>query len=260
MARPQKNNADYFSHDNDMRNDEKIKAVRRRFKHEGYSIWNMMLEKLCKSDGFTLDYSEINFELWAGDFEIDTDYLKEIIEYFIKVELLSVHDNFIFSETLIDRFNGLIAKRNKQKEWLSTSKTKANKVIDIDNTHSKVKYSKVNKSIVKESKVKKSIEDHLFTKSPFFDFDAFQKEFSGTDYEFCDLKIYYEKIKNWSEGGGKKKKNWIATARNFMLSDKQDGKLILKQGTYVNGDNKKQSEFGAEVNETIERRYNNRPA
>jgi hypothetical protein len=31
MARPLKNNADYFPHDNDMRNDEKILALRRKF-------------------------------------------------------------------------------------------------------------------------------------------------------------------------------------------------------------------------------------
>ena len=31
MARPKKNNADYFSHDNDMRNDERIIALIRKF-------------------------------------------------------------------------------------------------------------------------------------------------------------------------------------------------------------------------------------
>lgn len=38
MARPNKNNAEYFSHDADMRNDVKVKALRRRFSHTGYAV------------------------------------------------------------------------------------------------------------------------------------------------------------------------------------------------------------------------------
>ncbi|MBL4705443.1 MAG: DUF4373 domain-containing protein [Flavobacteriales bacterium] len=44
MARPLKNNADYFSHDNNMRNDKKILAVRRKYGSDGYSVWCMILE------------------------------------------------------------------------------------------------------------------------------------------------------------------------------------------------------------------------
>ena len=44
MARPKKNNAEYFTHDADMRNDVKIKALRRNFPTQGmpYGItcWN----------------------------------------------------------------------------------------------------------------------------------------------------------------------------------------------------------------------------
>jgi hypothetical protein len=154
MARPPKFNADYFSHDNDMRNDDKIKAVRRKFGHEGYSIWNMMLEKLCKSSGFVLKYNDINIELWAGDFEVSPDILKEMIEYFLKVELLLFHDDMVFSETMIKRFNGLLSKRKRQTNELSTAKTPHKEVIANEKPQSKVKKSKVNnieKNIIKES-------------------------------------------------------------------------------------------------------------
>ena len=57
MARPIKNYADYFSHDNDMRDDERIKAVRRRFSHLGYSTWNMLLERLCRAENFRIEYN-----------------------------------------------------------------------------------------------------------------------------------------------------------------------------------------------------------
>lgn len=80
-------------------------------------------------------------------------------------------------------------------------------------------------------KSKRKTNEHLFADSIFYDFEKFEEKFTGTDYEFCDLKVYYEKVKNWSEAGGKKKVDWIATTKNFMLGDKDKGKLVLKNGT-----------------------------
>jgi hypothetical protein len=153
MARPKKNNADYFSHDNDMRNDEKLKAVRRKFKHEGYSIWNMMLEKLSKAEGFTMPFNEMNIELWAGDFEIETTKLTEILEYFLKLGLLTHLDGEIFSENMIKRFSGLMERRNRKREQFSTGKTELKEVSACQNPQSKVNESKVNKSKVNQSTI-----------------------------------------------------------------------------------------------------------
>lgn len=66
----------------------------------------------------------------------------------------------------------------------------------------------------------------LFADSKFFNFDAFKAalekdgKYAGADFEY-----YYECIKNWSASKGAKKYDWIATARNWMLSDFRDGKL-----------------------------------
>lgn len=83
---------------------------------------------------------------------------------------------------------------------------------------------------INKNKIKKEQKDknHLFSESEFYDYEKFELQFSGTDYEFCDLKFYYEKVKNWSASGANKKIDWIATARNFMLGDKEKGKLTLK--------------------------------
>ncbi len=108
-------------------------------------------------------------------------------------------------------------------------------------------------------KKKKETKDHLFEDSPFIDFVLFEKEFEGTDYGFCDLRIYYEKLKNWSQSGGNKKKDWIATARNFMLSDKEKGKLILKDA-YVEGNNTSQQQFGNAIDDIIAKRYGSKSA
>jgi hypothetical protein len=146
MGRKTKNNADYFSHDNDMRNDEKIRAVRRAFGHAGYSVWNMLLEKLCKASDFTLKYSDGNVELWSGDFEVDPDQLGKIIDYFLKVGLIVHLDGMIFSVNMIERFSGLLDKRNRSKERFLSQKSTINSISDGRSTQSKVKYSKVKKS------------------------------------------------------------------------------------------------------------------
>ena len=81
-----KNNADYFSHDADMRNDVKIKALRRKFSHVGYAVWCYLLEVLTDSDFFEIEYNELNTELLSADFDISTNEFKEIIDYCIKIE------------------------------------------------------------------------------------------------------------------------------------------------------------------------------
>ena len=57
MARPIKNNADYHSHDSNMRNDIKIKALRRKYKLAGYAIYNMLLEVLTNAEYFEYEWT-----------------------------------------------------------------------------------------------------------------------------------------------------------------------------------------------------------
>jgi hypothetical protein len=125
-GRPLKNYAEYFTHDRDMRNDEKIRAVRRRFGHLGYSIWCMTLEKLTNSEAFCIIENDVNTELLAADFDIDASKLTEIWDYMIEIDLLQratrdldgneLSPAKIQSRRLIERFNPLIAKRMRDLE------------------------------------------------------------------------------------------------------------------------------------------------
>lgn len=71
----------------------------------------------------------------------------------------------------------------------------------------------------------------LFADSRYFDFDIFAKEFQKPEFENIDIAYYYESVKDWSASGGKKKRDWIATARNFMRGDLQRGCLRIKAGS-----------------------------
>lgn len=144
MARPIKNNADYFPHDADMRNDPRIKALRRKFGIEGYGIYSMLLEFLTDSDFFEFKNDSLSLELVAGDFDIETDKLVTILQYCFQLDLfqLDAKTNIISCKSLDNRLEPLLSKRKRDR----------NEVIADDNTQSKVKKSKVNKSKEEKSK------------------------------------------------------------------------------------------------------------
>lgn len=88
----------------------------------------------------------------------------------------------------------------------------------------------------------------LFSESRYFDTEEFKKAFAGTDYgNFAELGYYYEAVLNWSSSGGHKKVDWIATARNFMLGDKREGKLVTKKGIQDGNAINDQNRNGAKI-------------
>lgn len=119
MAR-QKNNdnggADYFSHDIDMRNDIKVKALRRKFSHTGYAVWCFMLEYLTDCTNFEFDYDEVSQELLASDFDVPVAELREIIDYSVKIGLLQHEDGKIFSAAHKRRFVRMLEVRQRRAE------------------------------------------------------------------------------------------------------------------------------------------------
>ncbi len=58
MARPQKEGMDYFPHDNDAVNDEKIEALRVLYGNDGYAFYFILLERIYRTAEFELDISD----------------------------------------------------------------------------------------------------------------------------------------------------------------------------------------------------------
>lgn len=161
MARPKKNNADYFTHDADMRNDPKIRALRKRYSHMGYAVWSFLLEYLTDCDFFRVEWSELNVELLAADFDVAADELREVVDYCVKLGLLTIEeDKFLTCEKLQERMKPLVEKRirrneakadadnlrseNVEQKEFSEKKPPIKEVSDSQNPQSKVKESKVN--------------------------------------------------------------------------------------------------------------------
>jgi len=161
MARPQKNNLDYFPHDNSMRNDRKIKALRAKFEHKGYAIYNMLLEILCEADLLILKWDETEIELVSGDLNIVSDELTQVSEYLFHIKLLKQVNGYVFCPQLDKRSESVFGKRTKDLNSLRIEN-------GINVTETKVSESKTPQTLpetpqskVKESKVKNIYSDFL---------------------------------------------------------------------------------------------------
>ena len=116
MARQNKNDAEYFPHDADMRNDIKVKALRRKFSHTGYAVWCFLLEALTDSEDFEIEYTEVTQELLAADFDVPVEELREIVDYSEKIGLLQHEGEKIFSNAHKARFAPLLEARERRRQ------------------------------------------------------------------------------------------------------------------------------------------------
>ena len=150
MARPSKNNADFFGHDAGMRNHRKIKAIRAKFGLHGYAIWVMFLEVLTESDDNRFIDNDLELELLAGDFDVSVTETREVLDYCIRLELLFTDNGKIYSKTLDDKLKSVyekrdLARRNYEKkieERINSTKRKVS-VTEMTQTKGKVNESKV---------------------------------------------------------------------------------------------------------------------
>lgn len=121
MARPRKENADYFSHDSGMRDDPKIKAVRNKYGFKGYAVWCYLLEVLTNADHFQIEWDDMQRELLAADFGLEGggDELGEMVEYFRRLKLFRLDENGILRcVNLEKRLDGVVQDRKRKREWI----------------------------------------------------------------------------------------------------------------------------------------------
>lgn len=152
MARPRKENAEYFSHDSGMRNDEKILALRSKFGNQGYAFWCMFLEILSHEEGFKKQIkTEVQKELLAGDMRVSVAEMQDILSFCSRIELLQEKDNVFWSCNLIKRLEPMVQKREflRQKYEDKRVSTPEMPVSTAEMPQSKVKESKVKNSVNK---------------------------------------------------------------------------------------------------------------
>ncbi|SDY68016.1 hypothetical protein [Hymenobacter psychrophilus] len=74
-----------------------------------------------------------------------------------------------------------------------------------------------------------------FAESALASYENFAAAFAGTDYELADLRFYHAQVANWRKNGEPpRRRDWKATATQFMLNDAHDNRLKLAPNPHAN--------------------------
>lgn len=262
----------YFNHDYNARNDPKMVNLRMKYGWEGYGIFWALLE-IMREENAMLRLSDCN--AFAFQLHIPSDKMQEYLRYFIELKLLVQDNDFLYSVRLLEDFRHMKEKSKKARDS-ARARWKSGNDANAMQTHSEGNAKE--ESIGEDSReeniiVDDSIGDNSITKSPpppkqkkeikrnqlFKDCEFFRKEnfkaaMADSDYQYADLDYYHEAVKNWSAGGGYMKKDWIATAKNWMLRDSRENKLKVKNGTKQFSAADSGGDLGDAVDEYIARR------
>lgn len=121
MARPTKEGLDYFPHDTDAVNDEKIEALRLVFGNDGYAFYFIMLERIYRTSDGELNVSDAEtITVLRKKIRISKKKFEEILSYSLKINCFSGEiyskSKKISSEGIKKRMKPVIDKRLKMKE------------------------------------------------------------------------------------------------------------------------------------------------
>ena len=97
MARPQKEGMDYFPHDTDAVNDEKIEALRALYGNDGYAFYFIMLERIYRTADFEINVSDAEtqketFQILAKKVGVSTEIFEQMLNAALKWGCFSKKD------------------------------------------------------------------------------------------------------------------------------------------------------------------------
>ena len=160
MARPLKEGLDYFPHDTDASNDEKIEALRALYGNDGYAFYFILLERIYRTPNSELDVSDTEtLQILAGKVGAPLDAFNKMLETALKKGCFDARkwrENAVLTSNGIKkRAKIVLEKRQSMRERYEqkgvsspVSDTETTPVSDAETTpetrQSKVKESKVN--------------------------------------------------------------------------------------------------------------------
>lgn len=128
MARPCKEGLDYFPHDVDSANDEKIETLCAVYgHHEGYSTYYRLLERIYRAGGkLNISVTEIRQKLARNCGHMTDDQFQKFLNTCCNIELFDksqYEQGFITSNGIQKRIAPVILKRHRAKELYEKSVT-----------------------------------------------------------------------------------------------------------------------------------------
>jgi len=172
MARPQRNDIDYFPHP--VVHGKKMFYLRTEYGNDGYVVWFMTLEKLGKASYHYLDLKdEVEIMYLSAEFKVESDKLREILNCLVKLgefdRYLWETESILYNEKFVENISDAYKKRTNDcinRESLISllvgkgriKLPKGEKKLDLGSGNEQNADDNP-QSIVKDSKVNKSIED-----------------------------------------------------------------------------------------------------
>jgi uncharacterized phage protein (TIGR02220 family) len=157
MARPKKEGMDYFPHDTDAVNDEKIEALRLLYGNDGYAFYFILLERIYRSKNFELDISDAEtIQILCRKIDVNLERFNQILETALKrgcfcrdsYEL----EGLLTSEGIKKRANVVVEKRSRMADKYRQDKDEGVSAAETT-AEMQQKVHKVKESKAKESKV-----------------------------------------------------------------------------------------------------------
>jgi len=150
-----KNNTNYFSHDCNARNDERLMKIRAAFDRKWYWMYFAIIEMLSEASWYKLSIDTL--QVITKLYQIDNDVITMLFDLLLLVK----DEKFFWSESLLLRMSLKDSKQEKyskagiagmKKRWWGKENTSSSLVSNNNVITSKVKESKVKESKVKEIK------------------------------------------------------------------------------------------------------------
>jgi len=167
MARPRKEGMDYFPHDTDAVNDEKIEALRALYGNDGYAFYFILLERIYRSPNFELIVSDAEtLQILSRKVAVTQQKFDEMLATAFKYgcfDETSYHErNVLTSNGIRKRAVPVLEKRRKMREN-DTGVSDAETQQKLSRNSAETGESKVKNSKVKDHRVKPVI-DYFFNK------------------------------------------------------------------------------------------------
>ena len=153
-----KTSAEYFSHDADASEDEKVMYLEAMFGFMGYALYFKMLERLCRSDNFEMKFGPIQRQVLARHFGVTVEQLNDFVVAATSCDIVAfrIDGETIWSDGLKKRMSWLLEKRQRDAERIAQKRAE-----NAGKTHNTLQkeYVAATSVQVKESKVKESKEE-----------------------------------------------------------------------------------------------------
>lgn len=167
MARPERNNIDYFPHP--VKHGKKMSYIEKKYKNDGYAVWMKLLEELGDNNYHYLNLSdEVQLMFLEEKCNVNQEILLSIINDLVKLDEFNKElweeNKILFNEKFIETIKDAYNKRNNNCISLDGIRTHLISLGILKQGKCKINGVKKPQTKVDYTKVKESIYSHYPSK------------------------------------------------------------------------------------------------